>query len=145
MLFFSFFKPSSIVTAFPPHRLLRKPLTETPRHRENFSTGTPTSSSASAPHSDDTAATPRNPVRQNARPILGFDGFKSVISVIKYQEFMPDPSEISKAINCCRDHCGRCGTGLQHTLFRRSEPRPELQRRPSSESISGLKADKNAA
>ena len=35
-------------------------------------------------------------MRQNARPILVFDGFKSVISVIKYQEFMPDPSENSR-------------------------------------------------
>jgi hypothetical protein len=51
MTFFSFFKPSSNATAFPPHRLRRKPLTETPRHGENFSTGTPTSSSASAPQS----------------------------------------------------------------------------------------------
>jgi hypothetical protein len=32
-------------------------------------------------------------VRQNAGPILAFDGFKRVISVIKYQEFMPDPSD----------------------------------------------------
>ena len=31
----------------------RKPLTETRRRRENFTTGTPTSSSASATHSDD--------------------------------------------------------------------------------------------
>jgi len=83
--FFSFFKPSSNATAFPPQRLRRKPLTETPRHREKFSAGTPTSSSASAPHSYDTAAIPPNPMRQNARPILEFDGFKSVISVIKYQ------------------------------------------------------------
>jgi hypothetical protein len=34
-----------------------------------------------------------SPVRQNARPILAFDGFKRVISVIKYQEFMPAPSD----------------------------------------------------
>jgi hypothetical protein len=38
--------------------------------------------------SDDTAETPRNPVRQNARPILALAGFKRVISVIKYQEFI---------------------------------------------------------
>ena len=44
-----------------------------------------------------------------------------------------------------RDHCGRCETGLHHTLFRRPEPRPELRRSPSGESISGLKVDKNAA
>jgi hypothetical protein len=87
---FSFFKPSSNATAFPPHRLRRKPLTETPRHGENFSAGTPTSSSASAPRSDDSVATPPNPVRQNARPILALAGFKRVI---KYQEFMPDPSD----------------------------------------------------
>jgi hypothetical protein len=43
------------------------------------------SSSASAPHSDDTAATLPNLVRQNARPILALAGFKRVISVIKYQ------------------------------------------------------------
>jgi hypothetical protein len=29
MTFFSFFKPSSNATAVPPHRLRRKPLTET--------------------------------------------------------------------------------------------------------------------
>ena len=92
MLFFSFFKPSSIVTLLPPHHLQGKPLTETPRHGEKLSAGTPTSSSASAPHSDDTVATLPNPMRQNARPILGFDGFKSVI---KYQEFMPDPSDFT--------------------------------------------------
>jgi hypothetical protein len=93
MLFFSFFKPSSIVTPLPPHCLRRKPLTETPRHAENFSAGAPTPSSASAPHSDDTAATPPNPMRQNAGPILALAGFKRVISVFKYQEFMPDPSD----------------------------------------------------
>ena len=59
-----------------------KPLTETPRHGENFSTGTPTSSSASALHSDDAAVNPPNPVRQNARPVLALAGFKRVI---KYQ------------------------------------------------------------
>jgi len=63
--------------------------------RRKVSTGTPTSSSALAPHSDDTAETPRNPARQNARPILALAGFKSVISVIKYQEFTPDPSDAS--------------------------------------------------
>jgi hypothetical protein len=94
MLFFSFFKPSSNATAVPPHRLQRKPLAEAPRHGEKFSAGTPTSSSASAPHSDDTAATPPNPMRQNAGPILALAGFKRVISVFKYQEFMPDPSDI---------------------------------------------------
>ena len=93
MLFFSFFKPSSNATAVPPHRLQRKPLAEAPRHGEKFSAGTPTSSSASAPHSDDTAATPPNPMRQNAGPILALAGFKRVISVFKYQEFMPDPSD----------------------------------------------------
>ena len=63
--------------------------------RRKVSAGTPTSSSASASHSDDTAETPRNPARQNARPILALAGFKSVISVIKYQEFTPDPSDAS--------------------------------------------------
>jgi hypothetical protein len=96
MLFFSFFKPSSNARAFLPHRLRGKPLTETPRHGENFSPGTPTSSSASATHSDDTAATLRNPARQNARPILALAGFKCVLSVINYQEFMPDPSDTSE-------------------------------------------------
>jgi hypothetical protein len=62
---------------FPKNKELtqRKPLTETPRHGESFSTGTPTSSSASAPHSDDTAATLPNPVHQNAGPILAIYGF----------------------------------------------------------------------
>ena len=65
---FSFFKPSSNATAFPPHRLRRKPLTETPRHGENFSPGTLTPSSASATFCDDSTAKPRNPMRQNAKP-----------------------------------------------------------------------------
>jgi hypothetical protein len=69
--------------------LRRKPLTETPRHGEKFSTGTPTPSSASAPHSNDTATKPPNPTRQNAGPMLALAGFKRVISVIKNQEFMP--------------------------------------------------------
>jgi hypothetical protein len=59
--------------------------------RRKVSAGTPTSSSALAPHSDDTEETPRNPVRQNARPILALAGFKRVISMIKYQEFMLTP------------------------------------------------------
>jgi hypothetical protein len=54
-------------------------------HGEKFSAGTPSSSSASAPHSDDTAETPRNPVRQNARPILAFDVFTGMLNAIKYQ------------------------------------------------------------
>jgi hypothetical protein len=45
------------------------------RHGEKFSTGTQTSSSASAPHSDESSATPPNPVRQNAERILAFAGF----------------------------------------------------------------------
>ena len=85
MLFFSFFKPSSIVTLLPPHRLPSKPLTETPRHGEKFSAGTPTFSSASAPRSYDTAATTPNPVRQNARSILALAGSKCVIIAIDYQ------------------------------------------------------------
>ncbi len=92
-LFFSFFKPSSNARAFLPHRLRGKPLTETPRHGEKLSTGTPPSSSAQALHSDDTASTPPNPVRQNAGPILARAGFKRVINMIKYQQFMPDPSD----------------------------------------------------
>ncbi|MEI8284587.1 MAG: sigma factor [bacterium] len=44
-------------TAVPPHRLRRKPLTETPRHGEKFSVGTPTSSSATAPQSKTSMAT----------------------------------------------------------------------------------------
>ena len=32
-------------------------------------------------------------MRQNARPILALAGFKCVLSVINYQEFMTDPSE----------------------------------------------------
>jgi hypothetical protein len=31
-------------------------------------------------------------MRQNAGPMLALAGFKRVISVIKNQEFMPDPS-----------------------------------------------------
>ena len=42
------------------------------RHGEKFSPGPPTSSSASAILSDDSTATPRNPVRQNAGPIRAF-------------------------------------------------------------------------
>ena len=61
------------------------------KHGEKFSTGTPTSSSASAPHSNDTAATPPNPAHQNVGPILAIYGFKRVLSVIKYKELMPDP------------------------------------------------------
>jgi len=49
---------------------------------------------ASATLCDDSTATPPNPVRQNAGPILAFDGFKRVISVIKYQEFMLPPLTI---------------------------------------------------
>jgi len=40
------------------------------------------------PHSDDTAETPVNPMRQNARPILALAGFKCVLKAIKYQLFM---------------------------------------------------------
>jgi hypothetical protein len=76
-----------ISAALPPHRLRRKPLTETPRHGEKLSTGTPTSSSASAPHSDDTTETPRNPILQSAEPIFALAGFKGVLNAIKYQEF----------------------------------------------------------
>jgi hypothetical protein len=43
-------------------------------------------------NSEDTAAARPSPVRQNAGPILAFDGFKRVLSTIKYQELMPDPS-----------------------------------------------------
>jgi hypothetical protein len=53
--------------------------------------GTPTSSSASATLSDDSTATPPNPMRQNAGPIRALAGFKRLIGVIKYQELMPDP------------------------------------------------------
>jgi hypothetical protein len=83
--FFSFFKPSSNARAFPPHRLRGKPLTETPRHGEKLSTGTPPSSSASAPHSNDTAATPPNPVRQNGGAFFALAGFKGAVRAIKHQ------------------------------------------------------------
>jgi hypothetical protein len=67
-----------------------------PRINSDFfnshSAGTPTSSSASTPHSYDTEATPPSPVRQNAEPIPALDGFKRVLKEIKYQLFMPDPS-----------------------------------------------------
>jgi hypothetical protein len=78
----------------PPHRLRRKPLTEPPRREEKFSAGTPTSSSASATFCDDSTATPPNPVRQNAEQIRAFACFKRLISVIKYQELMPDPFDL---------------------------------------------------
>jgi hypothetical protein len=38
-------------------------------------------------------ATPPNPARQNAMQFFVFDGFKRVLSVIKCQEIMPDPSD----------------------------------------------------
>ncbi len=69
--------------------LLGVPLTQAVPSINKFSAGAPTSSSASATLSDDTAARPRKPVRQNAGRILAFAGFKHLISVIKYQEFMP--------------------------------------------------------
>ena len=53
--------------------------------------GTLTSSSASATLSDDSTANPPKPMRQNAWPIRALAGFKRLISVIKYQELMPDP------------------------------------------------------
>ena len=56
-----------------------------------------------------------------------------------------NPSQISSLALGRIDYCGRCGTGSHHTLFRKPEPRPELQRSQGDESISGLKADKNAA
>jgi hypothetical protein len=56
----------------------RKPLTETPRHGEKILLGTPTSSSASANLSDDSAARPLNPVRQNTVPIHALLGFKRI-------------------------------------------------------------------
>ena len=64
---------------------LGEPLTETQRHGEKFPLGTPTSSSASANLSDDTAARLLNPVRQNERQILVLLGFKRVLYAIKYQ------------------------------------------------------------
>jgi hypothetical protein len=83
MTFFSFFKPSSNAAAQASHRD-----TKTPRHEKQFSAGTPTSSSASSPHSNDTATKPPNPVRQNARPMLALAGFKSVLKAIKYQKML---------------------------------------------------------
>ena len=68
------------------------PLTQAVPSINKFSAGAPTSSSASVTLSDETAARPRNPVRQNAGRILALAGFKRLISAIKYQEFMPDPS-----------------------------------------------------
>ena len=63
--------------------LIHQPLTEPPRHGDKFSTETPTPSSASAPHRDETSATPPNPVRQNAGPILTLAGFKCLLKTIK--------------------------------------------------------------
>ena len=56
-----------------------------PRHGKKLSTGTPTSSLASAPHSDDTAATPPNQAHQNTVPILVLYEFKRVLKGIAYQ------------------------------------------------------------
>ena len=70
-----------------------EPLTETQRHGEKFLLGTPTSSSASSPLRDDYTETPHYPIPQTTVPFLPLDGFKRLISVIKYQEFMPDPSD----------------------------------------------------
>jgi hypothetical protein len=75
----------------PPHRLRRKPLTETQRHGENFSTGTPLSSSASATLSDAPSATTPNPMRKKAAPFLALYEFKRALNAMKYQ-FMPAPS-----------------------------------------------------
>jgi hypothetical protein len=78
----------------PPHRLRRKPLTETPRHEEKFSPGTLTPSSASAPLCDSFTPTPPNPARQNAGPFLALAGFKGAVRAIKHQELMPDPFDL---------------------------------------------------
>ena len=82
--------PTENWTRYPPHhfdsldprrvmeitfevaRLGESPLTETQRRGENFSPRTLTPSSASATLCDDTAATPRNPVRQNTEQIRAF-------------------------------------------------------------------------
>ena len=74
--------------------ICRKLLTETPRHREKFSLGTPTPLSASAPLCDNFTETSPNPVRQNAGPILALAVFKCVLKAIKYQELMPDPFDL---------------------------------------------------
>ena len=85
-------KKSGADTFYKKQDLIRrKPLTETPRHGDKFSLGTPTSSSASAPHSADSTARPPNPVRQNAVPTLALVGFKGVLNAMKYQKFMPAP------------------------------------------------------
>ena len=62
------FIPASIICRLRGRTYTRKPLTE-PRYGEKFSTGTPTSSSASAPHSDDTAATPAALAPASMRPV----------------------------------------------------------------------------
>jgi hypothetical protein len=44
-----------------------------------------------------TASTPAKPMRHNARPILALAGFKSVLSMIKNQEFMPSTSDLRES------------------------------------------------
>ena len=56
-----------------------------PSTEKTAGVGTPTSTSASAPHSDDTAATPAKPMRQNVAPILALAEFKYVLNAITYQ------------------------------------------------------------
>ena len=106
---------------FEVARLRGKPLTEQ-RHGEKFSAGTPTSSSAPAILSDDSTATQRNPVCQNARPILALAGFKRVIRVINYQKFMPDPFDFEQFMPDPSDFSflgrgARAGSGRNSTTF----------------------------
>jgi hypothetical protein len=91
---------------------------KTQRHGEKFSTGTLTSSSASAPHSDDTAATPPNPERQNTGQILALTGFKDMLNAIKYQELMPDPFDTYR----------RCARGFPGTVWPIDSQSPIWQR-----------------
>jgi hypothetical protein len=62
------------------------------RHQDTEKTSRP---ERRHPHSNDTATIPPNSMLQNGVRILAFDGFKRMSSVIKYQDFMPDPSDLA--------------------------------------------------
>ncbi len=46
-----------------------------------------------------------------------------------------NPSQVSSFALGRHNHCSRRGKGLHHTLFPRSQPRPELRWSPGGESI----------
>jgi hypothetical protein len=77
---FSFFKPSSNAAAQASHRDTKTRKTVFGRNADVLV--------GISPQSNDAAATPPNPVRQNARPMLALAGFKSVLKAIKYQKML---------------------------------------------------------